>query len=375
MTDETARANTYEGITLVPRPSRERLNDRQVVDYRNEREACIQWLLALGKTPKKGEGYARGTVKPRSHRMDAFYRWVWDEQDGYTTDVGSTAADAYLRYLAGTDDSDAHKANCQKAVQMLLKWRHHERGTDEWEPDIRFSSGSGTTAPRDYLTSDERVLVREAALEAGSVPGYKSLTPSERDRWKAYLAQRFGKPKSEVSPDDWERANGWKIPSIVWTSLDAGLRPIEVKRSVVQWVDLDNDLLRIPKEDSSKNRDNWRVSVQSKTTNLLERWLEQRATMPKYDDTDALWLTRFSNPYESHSLCDLLRRLCDTAGIETETRDISWYSLRHSTGTYMTREEDLAAAQAQLRHKSTQTTMKYDQTPPEDRQDALDRMG
>jgi hypothetical protein len=41
----------------------------------------------------------------------------------------------------------------------------------------------------------------------------------------------------------------------------------------------------------------------------------------------------------------------------------------------MTREEDLAAAQAQLRHKSEETTMKYDQTPVEDRKNALERMG
>lgn len=53
---------------------------------------------------------------------------------------------------------------------------------------------------------------------------------------------------------------------------------------------------------------------------------------------------------------------------------MSWYAIRHSVETYMTREEDLAAAQAQLRHKSEQTTMKYDQTPVEDRKDALNRM-
>lgn len=54
---------------------------------------------------------------------------------------------------------------------------------------------------------------------------------------------------------------------------------------------------------------------------------------------------------------------------------MSWYAIRHSVGTYMTREEDLAAAQAQLRHKSPETTMRYDQTPVEDRRDALDKMG
>ncbi len=35
--------------------------------------------------PKKGEGYAFETVKPRAHRMDAFYRFVWESNGGYTT--------------------------------------------------------------------------------------------------------------------------------------------------------------------------------------------------------------------------------------------------------------------------------------------------
>lgn len=41
----------------------------------------------------------------------------------------------------------------------------------------------------------------------------------------------------------------------------------------------------------------------------------------------------------------------------------------------MTREKGLAAAQAQLRYNSEQTTMRYDQAPPEDRRAALDRIG
>lgn len=32
-------------------------------------------------------------------------------------------------------------------------------------------------------------------------------------------------------------------------------------------------------------------------------------------------------------------------------------------------------AEGQLRHKSVETTMKYDQVPVEERRDALDRMG
>jgi integrase len=275
--------------------------------------------------------------------------------------------------LAQQDKSSTHKSNCQKAVKMLLKWRHHEHGTGTWTPDITFSENS--SQPRDYLTREERQAIREAALEYGTVPAYDNVTPAERDRWRAYLAQRFEKPKDAVTPDDWERANGWKIPSLVWVSLDTGLRPIEVERAVTSWIDIDNAVLRIPKEDSSKNTDNWIVGLRDRTAELLQRWLAERTVYPEYDDTETVWLTREGNPYGNASLRYLLHRLCDIADIPVENRQMSWYAIRHSVGTYMTREEDLAAAQAQLRHKSEQTTMKYDQAPVEDRQDALDRMG
>ncbi|UPV73956.1 site-specific integrase [Halorussus limi] len=363
-----------EGITVVPEPSAELLNERQQIDYRNQREQCLEWLLVFGKDPKKAEGYARTTVKNRAHRMDQFYRWVWD-QDGYTTNVTHDHADAYLTWLAKQDHSNAHKDNCRKALLMLYKWREHEHGLDEWDPELSFSTGHKTTTPRDYLTREERGQIREAALEYGSVPSYKGLDSEERDRWKAYLAQRFEKPKSEVTPEDWDEANGWKIPSLVSVSLDAGLRPIEVERAVTGWVDIENAVLRIPKEQSSKNTGHWIVGLQDRTAETLDRWLEQRENDPTYDDTDKLWLTRFGNTYGSASLRKVLRRLCDQADIPYENRQMSWYSIRHSTGTYMTREEDLAAAQAQLRHKSPETTMKYDQAPVEDRQNALDRMG
>ena len=75
-----------------------------------------------------------------------------------------------------------------------------------------------------------------------------------------------------MTPDDWDRANGWKIPSLVWTSLDAGLRPVEVKRSDVSWLDLDNSALRIPKGDSAKNRENWVVGLRDRTAEMLSRW-------------------------------------------------------------------------------------------------------
>ena len=363
-----------DDIPIIPEPSEAYLNTRQRVDYSGHRENFLEWLTVFGKEPERAEGYSKAVVKNTAYRTDKFYRWQW-EREGYTTNITRKHASAYLRHLAGEDSSDSHKSKCVKAIKRLFKWKHHEKGTGLWEPEIAFRSTNRTTQPRDFLSQDERKAIWEAALEYGSIPAYNTVTPKERSRWKAYLAQRFSKPKNEVAVDDWERANGWKIPSLVWTSLDAGLRPVEVKRATTQWVDLENGVLRISREDSAKSKDNWIVGLREQTVTALDRWLTQRESYSMYNNDTTLWLTREENPYGSHSLNYLLSNLCDIAGIDTENRRMSWYSIRHSVGTYMTREEDLAAAAAQLRHKSTQTTMKYDNTPVEDRKDALERMG
>jgi len=375
MKNTNQATDPLDEVKLVPEPSEELLNERQFIDYRTEREKCLDWLLTFGKKPKKAEGYATATVENRASRMDQFYRWVWQEEDGYTSALTHDHADGYLRHLAHQENSNAHKNSCRKAVMMLYKWRHHQRGADKWEPELTFSQKNQSTTPRDYLTREERTKIRDAALEYGSVPSYQSASGEKRDRWKAYLAQRFEKPKSEVSKEDWDRANSWKIPSLVWTSLDAGLRPIEVERARISWVDLDNGVLRIPRKDAAKSDESWIVSVQDQTIEMLARWLDQRKAIDKYDNSDKIWLTRRANPYQSSSLRGVLHRLCDIVDISTENRSMSWYTIRHSTGTYMVREEDLAAAQTQLRHRSPESTMKYDQTPVEDRQDALNRMG
>lgn len=184
----------FSELSIVPEPSADVLNQRQIIDYRSQREDCLEWLLTFGKDPERAEGYAFQTVRNRASRMDAFYRWVWEYEGRYTASLTHDHGDEWLRHLARHDKSNAHKDNCRKAAQMLFKWRHHEHGLDEWDPELSFSSGSKTTTPRDYLTETERSKVREAALEYGSVPAYSDLSPTQRSRWKAYLAQRFEKP-------------------------------------------------------------------------------------------------------------------------------------------------------------------------------------
>jgi len=360
-------------VPLVTGPSDSFLNPRQRLDYEEHREEFLEWLALFGKSPEQSEGYSIAVVKDTAYRTDKFYRWVWKE-DGYTVSVEQSHADSYIQHLAGESFTNSHKSKCVKSLKRLFKWKEHTKGGELWDSEITFSEDQ-SRQPRDYLTKQERQKIREAALEYGSVPSYNSVTPNERSRWKRYLSQRFGKPISEVSQKDWKRANGWKIPSLTWVSLDAGLRPIEVERATVRWVDLENGVLRIPREESSKNTENWVVGLRDQTTKAVSRWLEQRENYSQYDGREELWLTREGNPYASQSLRYVLKQLCDIAGIDTEHRQMSWYSIRHSVGTYMTREDGLAATRDQLRHKSKKTTMRYDQTPVEDRKDALERMG
>jgi site-specific recombinase XerD len=363
------------GIPLVPEPSRARLDERHQTAYRDHRRNLIEWLLVFGKHPEKAEGYAQRTALNTALRLDLFYRWVWTEHNTYTTDIDHADADAYMRHLARKDESDYSRNNTQSAIKRLFKWQSHERGGSLWEPDITFTEPEASVEPRDFLLKEERTQIREAALEYGSIPSYNGLDASERDHWKRYLAQRLGKPKAEVVPADWDQANSWKFPSMVWTSLDAGLRPIEVERARVDWVDAESAVLRIPKEESSKSAGNWTVSIRRQTANALAAWLEEREQYDAYDGRNELWLTREGNPYGTSALRHVLKRLFDISGIERESRKVSWYMIRHSVGTYMTRQEGLAAAQAQLRHRSESTTMRYDQVPVEQRRDALDKMG
>lgn len=372
--DTTQRNQLPNSIPVLTQPTKRYLNDRQQQDYETHRLALLTWLHTTGKNPEANQGYSESTLEKTAYRLDQFYRWVWSEE-GYTTNITHGLADGYLVHLKESDTSASHGNKIVKSIKRLFKWKEYQKGLSSWDPEVEFSTGNDSTQPRDYLTKEERIKIRNAALEYGSIPGYNDLTPRERSQWKIYLAQRFGKPKSAVTPEDWKKANGWKIPSLVWVSLDAGLRPVEVERATVQWVDVQNGMLRIPKEESSKNRENWYVGLTERTANALSRWLRERENYEMYREGDALWLTREENPYQSQSLRYLLGRLCEIAEIPTENRKMSWYAIRHSLGTYMTAERDLKAAQSQLRHKSPQTTMRYDQTPIEDRKEALERIG
>jgi hypothetical protein len=85
MKDADRATDPFDDITLVPNNTEELLNERQYLDYRSEREHCLDWLVTFGKEPEKAGRYAKTTVSNRAYRMDQFYRWVRTQEDGYTT--------------------------------------------------------------------------------------------------------------------------------------------------------------------------------------------------------------------------------------------------------------------------------------------------
>lgn len=139
---------------------------------------------------------------------------------------------------ADRSQSDSTLLTYVKTIKRLFKYdSYNSREEIEWDCSIKLSESN--PRPRDDFRADELPQLYDAALGYGSVKHYHSCTPDERDELKAYLAQRFGKPKEEISPDDFQRANSWKIPSLVAVTIDTGLRPIEISRAKASWFDLE----------------------------------------------------------------------------------------------------------------------------------------
>ena len=90
---------------VITDTSKEYLNPRQLLDYRSERENCLTWLLTFGKRPDEAVGYSTGTIKPTAYRMDRFYRYVWETEDGYTANITHDHADSWMNHPARQQSS------------------------------------------------------------------------------------------------------------------------------------------------------------------------------------------------------------------------------------------------------------------------------
>lgn len=368
-------------LELVPQSIQDDLSYRQGRDLEAHYERYRKWLKEKGKDPDRNIGLSPTATRYLLFRTTQFHQWVWEQHGNYTTRIAHRHANQFEQALnedtVQTDDGEPYaegsKRKLQQAVVKYFLWRAQGSSEESWNPKFRFSQSDYNRV--DYFTLDEREKLYEAVLTYDDLGKYNDLKPSERDRRKSYLAQKLGKPKQEVTPTDFEDCRrSWKLPSLVGVSLDIGARPIEIKRCCRDWCQLEKGVLRIPKQDAAKSNREWEVGLSSRSIQALNRWCSQRTTIPKYDDSEKLWLNREGNSYNSGSLNYLLANLIEEAGIDQTNRKISWYSIRRSTGTYLAYFQSLAYAKEQLRHKSLQSTLKYVEVPVEARREALDSL-
>ena len=353
------------GFNPVAKGTREDLAEHPPLhteNYAGFKEDFLKWLLRTGKSPAKGNGYAQQTVRQTHYRIEHVFRWKWEEDGEVTTDFTPEDADTLVNLLSKrTEKSESEVAKFQKAIKRLFKYYKHSKGRDyEWDPEHRSDKGNGSMS-HSYFKKHELSRLYNAAIEISSFKSYdnKNMSSEERQRLKIHLSQRLGKSKDEIGPKDFKEANSWKIPSMVSLCCDAGLRPIEVERSSVDWINFRDSELVIPYEESSKGDEMWEIVLSTKTTRALQNWMEERESLEKYDDSDSIWLTKYGNPYGNQSLGGLLDNLIEEAGIEPRNRDLTWYSIRRGVATLWANEEGIHNAKEQLRHKQIETTERY----------------
>ena len=331
-------------------------------DYEGFKEDFLKWLLREGKSPSKGKGYAKDTVRQTHYRVDHAYRWKWEQEGQYSTEFTPGNADTLIKFLNHrTAKPESEAAKYQKSLKRLLKFFNETKQRDyDWDPD-HLSDKSGDSMSHNYFKKHELGKLYNAATEISSFKSYhnKAMSAEERDRLKTHLAQRFEMQKQNVGPEDFDRANSWKLPSLIAVACDTGLRPVEVKRSNTGWLNLSDHQLTIPKDESSKGDSMWEPALSSRSVRALDHWLKERDSLEKYDGRDEIWLTKYGNPYESGSLNRILDKLLSESGIAPRNRDLTWYSIRRGVATVWANEEGIHNAKEQLRHKDIETTERY----------------
>jgi len=351
------------------------LNFQQKVLYSELWSELIEWLRTEGKKPERNVGYKESNVRPVARRIHQSFNYAW-ERDRLVLELTPELATRFVEDLQQDEftrkDGKPYEENSKRKFKQALE--AYFRFTDQdWEPGIAFSDET-PSFNSDPFNRRERELLLNGALEYQSPPSYSNLSPEERDRTKARLAQILGKPKEDITRSDWEELRrNWKYPSLISTSLDAGWRAEMVGRLQLSHLDLANGQIIIPADVAVKNDKKWTVTLSERSIRILEKWLDQRVTNTKYDDSDNLWLNRNGNPYDSGNLNILLDNLLNKAGIEPNGRTLTWHSIRHSTGMYVyDRERDLALVAEILRHKSLDAARKYAHPTPETKRDVIE---
>jgi site-specific recombinase XerD len=355
-------------------PTLNALGPRTKEDYLAFKREFVRWLDRRGKEPARRRGYADTTIKTTSSKIDHVFRWRWTDYDGYTMDFSPNDADRFIKWADWDQNySDGTIGSYVRAIKRYFKYKNDIHDQDvEWDCELKLSQSPQNV--RDYFRKEEFSKLYEAALDYGTVKHYNNCTVEERDRIKGVLASRLSIAKENVTKKHFEQANSWKIPSLVGVALDIGMRPIEAKRARTHWFDpvlSSKHEMDIPAAEATKNDNNWRPALSPRTSRAIQLWLDERDAIKKYENQDAVWLTKYGNPYDTNSLNSLLDTLMADADISERGRDLSWYGIRHGVATVWANEIGIHHAKEQLRHNSVETTMGYVHSSSDNRAEHL----
>lgn len=360
------------------------LDSESAQNIENQLNEFHQWMKVKGKEPAKRTPLSESQSRNYVARMDQVFRFATAFTDlDNPVDFSHTHADQIIRLLDedritqvnGNEYAESSKRKFANAIEKYFLWRHGTGERDRWKPNVRFSQNHFRSI--DKLNFRERGLIRAAALEYRSLPSFYDTSESERERINTLVAQRIGKPKDQITGEDWRRDDiSSKIGSLVGVGLDTGILAKEVGEAEVSWYRPKQNVLVIPHDRAAKERPNAELPLSDQTGEALSQWIRERRHRPKYDATQKIWLNQAGNPYNSNNLCYLVRRLCQEAGIPLEEdRKISWYSIRHSLGQSMDDVGDLSGANDQLRHESIKTTKDiYGESSIEHRRSTLNQI-
>jgi len=334
-------------------------------DYERFKIDLLKWLLTSGKDTYRKEGFAESTVKTTHYKIDESYRWLWTEDESYSkefpTHRGTELLDTLMK---NSPHPDSYVYTFEKSLRRLFKYLREQKNRQipEWEHGIPIEPNRGSNKNqhiKDRFYPAEMNRLYEAALKEYSIKSYWNLDGDEREELKRLIASQQGIPMADIGPDEFEKASSWKYPSIVALSSDLGLRPIEVGKMEVDWLNLSHEQINIPAEGSTKSSRSWNCEISSESCNALENWMQERQSYDKYRDSRRLWLTKYGNKYNSRSLNRILDNLIEVAEINDENRTLSWYSFRHGAASIWTEKEGIAKAAEQIRHSSLSTTKQY----------------
>lgn len=327
--------------------------------YEDWRLKLARWSFHKGKKPSRDEGYPPSSMRQHFYRIERFVTWAWSEY-GFTTSYTSEMADRYWdEVLYPNSNTTSTNRKVADSISIILRRDGISWSIPDSEDVYDEINDDEADSFTDWFDPNELERIKHASLRAYAVPRREDMGSGEQDEWAAHLSQRLKKPKHELNDEDWEAANSYKIPSLVYTSCDVGFRPCEIERSRWGWFNLDQGKMTIPKEEDSKSgKDNRHCYISDETVRLLKSWKRESENTDPYDP---VWLTREGNPYSAESLRrPIMHTLMDEAGIDRTNRESGWYMIRRGVGTSIANDSGLRAVMAQLRINRVETAKRYD---------------